>query len=151
MDSFIPHNLQLLLKHFHCCCPTVLFPTSSSESIFWTATASTGGQKMSHWCRNVLLATFTSLTLTSGWKSKSLTLVGAESLVISRERNGGEHFPQPYLQPFSHTTSSPVFPAHICNSWFLKGRGERLQRYLLHEDASATQTLSGQESLQYCC
>lgn len=153
MDSFIPCNLQLLLKHFPCCCPTVLFPTGSSEDIFWTAMASTGlvGNRCHSGAVMSLLATLTSLTLTSGWKIKNLTLVGADGLDISKERYGGEHFPQLYLQPFSHTTSSLAFSAHICNFWLLNGRSERLQRCLLREDASAVQTLSGQESPQYCC
>lgn len=97
-----------------------------------------------------LLATLTSFTLMVDDKSR-LTLAAAEGLVTSKERNGGEHFPQPYLQPFSHTASSCVFPAHLWNSWFLKGSSEGLQRCPFCEDTSAKQTLSGQGSAQYCC
>lgn len=70
-------------------------------------------------------------------------------MVISRGRNGGEHFPQPYLQPLSHTASSPSsLPASASPDSLKAGvkgcRGVHCVK--IHQQSRAFQ-----ESPQYCC
>lgn len=80
------------------------------------------GQKMSHWCLNVPSGYPQKSHLHQWVKNQELDPCSYWRFGHLKGKKWRRTLSQPYLQPFSHTASSPIFPAYICNSWFLKDR-----------------------------